>query len=164
MSITVRQATPADFDDIRRITRDAYLKAGFIDADNPYVQELENVEHRAEHAELWVAELDGQVAGSAAITFAGQPYTDIAIEGELEFRMLAVDPALQRGGVGRTLVNAIVEHARHLDGIHAVSLTSMTSMTRAHQMYLSLGFERVPERDWTVPGEDYILWVFRMAV
>ncbi|WP_312182739.1 GNAT family N-acetyltransferase [Arthrobacter sp.] len=164
MSITVRQATPADFDDIRRITREAYLKAGFIDADNPYVQELENVEHRAEHAELWVAEQDGEVAGSAAITFAGQPYTDIAIEGELEFRMLSVDPALQRGGVGRTLVKAIVDYARQLDGIQAVSLTSMTSMLSAHQMYLSLGFERVPSRDWYVPNEDIVLWVFRLAL
>jgi len=164
MSITVRRATPADYEDIRRITRDAYLKAGFIDADNPYVQELENVEHRDQHAELWVAEKDGAVAGSAAVTFAGQPYTDIAVEGELEFRMLAVDPAVQRGGVGRALVNAIVEHARSLEGIHAVSLTSMTSMLGAHSMYLSLGFERVPERDWTVPGEDYVLWVFRLEL
>ena len=160
MSITVRQATEADFDDIRRITRDAYLSAGFIEADNPYVKDLENVEDRAANALLWVAELDGRVAASAAITFAGQPYTDIALEGELEFRMLAVDPALQRGGVGRALVSAIIEYARSLDGIHTVSLTSMTPMTGAHALYTSMGFKRVPERDWYVPNEDISLWVF----
>ncbi|MCC9176036.1 GNAT family N-acetyltransferase [Arthrobacter sp. zg-Y179] len=164
MSITIRLATEADFDDIRRITREAYLHGNHIEADNPYVKELENVEDRAKHTELWVAELDGKVAASAAITYAGQPYTDIAIEGELEFRMLAVDPAVQRGGVGRAMVNAIVDYARNKDGIDAVSLTSMTTMLNAHALYLSCGFERVPERDWTVPGEDYILWVFRKAV
>lgn len=160
MSITVRQATEADFDDIRRITRDAYLSAGFIEADNPYVKELENVEDRAKNALVWVAELDGKVAASTAITFAGQPYTDIALEGELEFRMLAVDPELQRGGVGRALVTAVIDYARSLEGIHTVSLTSMTPMTSAHALYKSLGFKRVPERDWYVPNEDIILWVF----
>ncbi|MCC3269716.1 GNAT family N-acetyltransferase [Arthrobacter gengyunqii] len=164
MSITVRQATEADFDDIRRITRDAYVSGGFLEADNPYVKELENVEDRAANALVWVAELDGKVAASTAITFAGQPYTDIAIEGELEFRMLAVDPALQRGGVGRALVAAVIEYARSLEGIHAVSLTSMTPMTNAHALYKSMGFERVPERDWTVPEEDILLWVFRLAL
>ena len=138
MSITVRQATEADFDDIRRITRDAYLSAGFIEADNPYVKELENVEDRAKNALVWVAELDG----------------------ELEFRMLAVDPELQRGGVGRALVTAVIDYARSLEGIHTVSLTSMTPMTSAHALYKSLGFKRVPERDWYVPNEDIILWVF----
>ena len=164
MSITVRQATEADFDDIRRITRDAYLSAGFIEADNPYVKELENVEDRAANALVWVAELDGKVAASTAITFAGQPYTDIAREGELEFRMLAVDPELQRGGVGRALVAAIIEYARSLEGIHAVALTSMTPMTNAHALYTSMGFKRVPERDWYVPNEDIILWVFRLEL
>lgn len=164
MSITVRQATEADFDDIRRITRDAYLSAGYLEADDPYVKELENVEDRAANALVWVAELDGRVAASTAITFAGQPYTDIAVEGELEFRMLAVDPALQRGGVGRALVSAVVEYARSLDGVHAVSLTSMTPMTRAHALYRSMGFERVPERDWIVPNTDILLWVFRLPL
>ncbi|MDN3483362.1 GNAT family N-acetyltransferase [Arthrobacter sp. APC 3897] len=164
MSITVRQATEADFDDIRRITRDAYLSAGYLEADDPYVKELENVEDRAANAMVWVAELDGRVAASTAITFAGQPYTDIAVEGELEFRMLAVDPALQRGGVGRALVSAVVDYARTLDGIHAVSLTSMTPMTRAHALYRSMGFERVPGRDWIVPNKDILLWVFRLVL
>ena len=164
MSITVRQATEADFDDIRRLTRDAYLSAGFIEPDNPYVKELENVEDRAANALVWVAELDGKVAASTAITFAGQPYTDIAVEGELEFRMLAVDPAVQRGGVGRALVAAVIEYARSLEGINAVSLTSMTPMTNAHALYKSMGFERVPERDWYVRDEDILLWVFRLAL
>ena len=38
--------------------------------------------------------------------------------------MLAVDPAVQRSGAGRALVRAIVDRARALDGVHAVSLTT----------------------------------------
>lgn len=165
MPFTIRRVTAADYDDVRRITRDAYIHAGYFDnPDHPYVQVLADVEHRAEHAEVWVREEEGAVVGSFAITFEGQRYTDIAIAGELEFRMLAVDPAVQRGGIGRQMVQWIIDYARSLEGIDAVSLTSGSDMVRAHRLYESLGFERVPSRDWWVPDEDIQLWVFRLAL
>ena len=163
--ITIRPVRPEDFEDVRRITRDAYLEAGyFADESHPYMSVLSDVEHRAQHAEIWVAERDGVVVGSTALTFAGQRYTDIAVEGELEFRMLAVDPAVQRAGVGRAMVERIIAHARTLPGIEAVSLTSGSDMVRAHRLYESMGFLRVPERDWLVPNEDILLWVFRLPL
>ena len=163
--LIIRPVQPGDFEDVRRITRGAYLEAGyFADEAHPYMAVLSDIEHRAEHAEVWVAERDGVVVGSVALTFAGQRYTDIAVEGELEFRMLAVDPAVQRGGVGRAMVERIIEHARTLPGIEAVSLTSGSDMVRAHRLYASMGFVRVPERDWEVPNEDILLWVFRLPL
>src|SRR4051812_32688171 len=101
---------------------------------------LEDVEHRAEHAQGWVAEAAGKVVAGGTLTFAGQPYSEIAHDGELEFRMLAVDPLHQGGGVGRAVVRGIVEHARQLAGIQAISITSATFMERAHGLYRSLGF------------------------
>lgn len=161
MSITLRPVTEADYDDVRRITCTAYLEAGYFESpDHPYMQILADVEHRAEHAEVWVAERHGVVIGSVAITFEGQRYTDIAAAGELEFRMLAVDPTVQRAGVGRFMVEEIIDYARSLEGISAVSLTSGSEMTRAHALYRSLGFERQPERDWWVREESIQLWVF----
>jgi ribosomal protein S18 acetylase RimI-like enzyme len=35
-------------------------------------------------------------------------------------------------------------------------------MERAHALYESLGFQRVPDRDRYVPGEDVFVWVFRL--
>ncbi|WP_082471605.1 GNAT family N-acetyltransferase [Arthrobacter sp. Leaf234] len=163
--LTIRPVRTEDYDAVRRITRDAYLEAGyFADDAHPYMAVLSDIEHRAQHAEVWVAERHGTVVGSVALTFAGQRYTDIAVEGELEFRMLAVDPSVQRGGVGRAMVERIVEHARTLTGIEAVSLTSGSEMVRAHRLYTSMGFVRVPERDWEVPNEDILLWVFRLPL
>ncbi|RKO26142.1 N-acetyltransferase [Pseudarthrobacter phenanthrenivorans] len=160
-TLTFRRAVPADFPEVRRITRGAYLRAGHFAADHPYMSVLEDVEHRAEHAQVWVAETAGKVVAAVTLTFAGQPYSEIAGDGELEFRMLAVDPAHQGGGVGRAVVRQIMEHARRLPGIEAISITSATFMERAHSLYRSLGFRRAPERDWYVPGEDVLLWVFR---
>lgn len=100
-----------------------------------------------------------QDRGRGTLTFAGPPYSEIARDGELEFRMLAMDPAHQGVGVGLAVVSEIVEHARQLPGIEAISITSATFMERAHSLYRSLSFRRVPERDWYVPGEDVLLCV-----
>ena len=164
MNLVFRPATPADYSEVRRITREAYLHAGHFTADHPYMSVLDNVEHRADHAELWVAEASGAVVAAVTLTFAGQPYSEIAVEDELEFRMLAVDPAAQGGGVGRAVVRRIVDHAHAIPAVRAISITSATFMERAHVLYESLGFERVPERDWHVPGKDVLLWVFRLEL
>lgn len=60
--LTIRPVRIEDYDDVRRITRDAYLEAGyFTDEAHPYVAVLSDIEHRAEHAEVWVAERDGVI-------------------------------------------------------------------------------------------------------
>ncbi len=164
MNLVFRPATPDDYSEVRRITREAYLQAGHFTSDHPYMSVLDNVEHRAEHAHVWVAEASGTVVAAVTLTFAGQPYSEIAIENELEFRMLAVDPAVQGGGVGRAVVRQVIEHAQSLPAIRAISITSATLMERAHALYRSLGFQRVPARDWYVPGENVLLWVFRLEL
>lgn len=55
---------------------------GYYTADHPYMSVLEDVEHRAEHAQVWVAEAAGQVMAAVTLTFAGQPYSEIATHGE----------------------------------------------------------------------------------
>jgi GNAT superfamily N-acetyltransferase len=164
VNVVFRRAVPSDFPEVRRITRDAYLRAGHFSADHPYLSVLEDVEHRAEHAQVWVAETAGRVVAAVTLTFSGQPYSEIAQDGELEFRMLAVDPERQGTGVGRAVVGQIVEHARQLPGIEAISITSATFMERAHGLYESMAFRRAPERDWYVLGEDVLLWVFRLEL
>lgn len=163
--ITVRPATPEDYGQIRRITVDSYRSAGYFDSpDHPYLAVLADVEHRARHADVRVAERDGQIIGALAIVEPGGHYADVAVAGELEFRMLAVDPAVQRSGAGRAMVEAVISYARSRPEIDAVSLTSLMDMTAAHRLYESLGFSRVPKRDWVVPEEDIQLLVFRLPL
>jgi ribosomal protein S18 acetylase RimI-like enzyme len=160
--ILIRPAAPADYDAIARITRDAYLAAGhFASADHPYMRQIQDVAARAGKATVWVAERGGRIVGSVTLAVAGEPYADIADRDELEFRMLVVDPAVQRSGAGKAMVQAILEHARSLPGITAVALTTGVTWESAHGLYRKTGFQRVPERDWTVPGTDIKLLVYR---
>lgn len=161
--ITIRPAVEADYDAVARITRDSYLAAGYFDdAAHPYMRKIQDVALRAGQATIWVAERDGAVVGSVTLALAGEPYADIALHDELEFRMLVVDPAVQRSGAGQAMVQAIVSHARSLPSIGGIALTTGASWESAHGLYRKNGFRRVPERDWFVPGTDTKLLVYRL--
>ena len=163
--ITVRPAVAADYDAVARITRDSYLAAGYFDdASHPYMRKIQDVALRAANATIWVAERDGTVVGSVTLARAGEPYADIALDDELEFRMLVVDPAVQRTGAGRAMVEAILDYARKLEGVKAVALTTGQTWESAHGLYRKTGFSRVPGRDWLVPGTDIKLLVYRLEL
>lgn len=163
-TLETRQARKSDFDEVRRITLAAYAAAGHVTKGHPYLAVLGDVEQRASHAEVWIAESDGRPVGTVMLTAPTQRYTEVADEGELEFRMLAVDPSAQGQGVGRAIVEQILDHAHSLDGVNAVVLTSAASMAPAHALYKSLGFRRVPERDWSFDGGEKNLWVFHCTL
>ena len=163
--IIIRPAVPADYDAVARITRDAYLAAGYFEsADHPYMRQIQDVPKRAANATIWVAERAGTIVASVTLAVAGEPYADIAYGDELEFRMLVVDPAVQRSGAGKAMVHAILEHARSLPGIHAVALTTGVTWESAHGLYQKTGFRRAPERDWVVPDTDIRLLVYRQEL
>lgn len=159
--ITIRQATAADYPEIGRITVESYLSAGhFDDPDHPYLQVVQQVAERHAAAEILVAERDGAVIGAVTLVRAGNPYADIALENELEFRMLVVDPAVQRSGAGRAMMQEIIRRGRGMDGVDAISLTTGSNWMAAQALYTHLGFHNVPERDWLVPDTDILLKVY----
>jgi len=159
--ITIRQATAADYPEIARITVDSYLSAGhFDDPDHPYLQVVQQVAERHAAAEILVAERDGAVIGAVTLVRAGNPYADIALENELEFRMLVVDPAVQRSGAGRAMMTEIIRRGRDMDGVDTISLTTGSNWMAAQALYTHLGFHNVTERDWFVPDTDILLKVY----
>lgn len=165
MSIAVRPITEADYEAVARITADAYLGAGYFDsAEYPYMQKIMRVGERAAVAPMIVAERDGVVLGSATLAVHGDEWADIALENELEFRLLVVDPAVQRSGAGRAMVAYILDRARRTEGIAAVSLTTGDNWHTAHALYRKLGFTRAPERDWPIPENGKMLRVYRMEL
>lgn len=163
--ITVRPALPEDYDAVARITMASYVTAGYYGSpDHPYLQKLRDVAGRARHADVFVAERDGQVIGSVTSAKAGGDFSDIGFPDELEMRTLVVDPEVQRSGAGRALVQAVVDQARSMEGIKAVSLTTGATWESANALYAKTGFKREPERDWFVPGTDIKLFVYRQDV
>lgn len=174
--VTVRDAVERDHAAIAHLTVTSYVDGGHIDPADEYIGNLRDVAHRARQARVLVGEVQTEegavVAGSVVLTLPGMPMSETAREGELEFRMLAVDPRVQRRGVARALVRATIDRAEQLEGVGAVVLTTMKTMTGAHRLYESEGFTRVPERDWRLSdigqeptdGEDQVYWVYLRTV
>ena len=163
--LTIEEATAADYERIGDITVDAYVAAGhFEDPNHEYLHFVRQVAARHEHCTILVAKREGRVIASMSLMRHGTKYADIARPGELEIRMLSVDPATQRSGAGRAMVAAAMEHARSLDGVHTVSLTTGGHWEGARALYEKLGFTHRAERDWFVPDTEIRLVVYTHAL
>ncbi|MGH3651855.1 GNAT family N-acetyltransferase [Glutamicibacter sp.] len=163
--LTVERATPADYQCVGELTAESYFAAGhFSSPEDEYLNFVRKVAQRAAQSEIYVVRRAGVIIGSMTLIRAGSDYADIARADELEIRMLSVDPAAQRSGVGRTMVVAAIERARLLPGINAVSLTTGSSWVSARSLYESLGFVHYPERDWVVPDTDIELVVYAYSL
>lgn len=63
----------------------------------------------------------------------------------MRVRRLYVDPAARRSGVGRTLVNALLQEA--LDSVSLVTINARDTLAPA--FWTALGFERVTDLPWS---------------
>jgi ribosomal protein S18 acetylase RimI-like enzyme len=147
VTVLVRAATPEQYERIGELTAAAFI-AGGTASDAGYVAVLRDVAGRAEHGEVLVAvdEPTGGVLGAVAFVVAGSPLADLCREGEAEFRMLAVDPAVQGAGAGAALVHACLDRARAL-GSTAIVISTAERSAAARHLYERIGFTRLPERD-----------------
>lgn len=157
----VRSICDGEHDAAGRVVVAAYraLPGGL--ANGSYERHLADVARRAADADVLVAVDGGAVIG--CVTFvpdAGNPWAEGLESGEASIRMLGVDPAAQRHGVGRSLVDACIQSARAL-GRRAIFLHSTPVMTTAHALYGRAGFVRVPQRDWQ-PAPEVPLLAFRL--
>ena len=157
--LVIRLAQPQDLARAGELTYEAYANSHVMGTDPDYGAYLRDAAGHAEISEVLVAvEPDDEVIGTVRLTFPGSPMTELAGDGEAEFRMLAVDPKAQGRGVGRALVEACIERSR-ARGAHTMVISVLAGNDSAERLYERMGFERLPERDWTpAPGTDLLAW------
>ncbi|MFF3242712.1 GNAT family N-acetyltransferase [Streptomyces sp. NPDC002870] len=165
MDITIREATPEEYERLGEITARAYLDDGLLDfgEDDEYLHQLRAVGRRAEGAEVLVAVHEGELLGGVTFAAPGSAWADIAREGEAEFRMLAVAREGRGRGAGEALVRACIEQARAVDGVERLLLSTQPTMLAAHRIYERLGFVRSPDRDWEpIPGLPLLTYALEL--
>lgn len=107
-------------------------------ADDPGPQRevfLAHLEH--EDAQVFVAELDGEIAGAVSLWF--QPRLNWTTS-QAWIPDLYVEPAFRRRGAARALLDACVEEARRR-GCHRLVLESGHHRAEAHRLYEQYGFQ-----------------------
>lgn len=118
-----------------------------------------------EGVEIFVAEIDGKIAGSVVL-FPGkmQAYewaTDVPDYPEI--RMLAIDKEWRGKGLGRALIQHCIETSRG-QGDKEVGLHTAEFMTDALSLYTKMDFERKPELDFEPANDGIIVKGFRYVI
>ncbi|WP_293361456.1 GNAT family N-acetyltransferase [Phenylobacterium sp.] len=84
---------------------------------------------------------DDRLAAIGGLTPEPEPQDQAA----MRVRRLYVDPAARRSGVGRTLVNALLQEA--LDSVSLVTINARDTLAPA--FWTAVGFERVTDLPWS---------------
>lgn len=147
--IVVRLVEPHEHDEVARLSVAAY--AHDYDISDTYRASLADVASRAVEHEVWVAQdvATGALLGTVATPRVGGHISPLGQDGELDFRLLAVDPSARGRGIGTLLTRFVVDLAR-ARGLARVVMNSGPRMTGAHRLYEGLGFVRQPERETRV--------------
>jgi ribosomal protein S18 acetylase RimI-like enzyme len=150
VTVEIRLAVPAEYDAVGELTVEAYSHDGFVRGE--YAMTLRAAADRAAKAELWVAADSSGLLGTVTYCPVGSVYREIGRDDEGEFRMLGVAGRARGLGIGTALTERCIARTREF-GQRRIVMSSAVYMTTAHRIYERLGFERLPERDWSpIPG------------
>ena len=138
--MNIRQATPADGVEIQELlTRCgvAMAASGFSNWNPP--PPFAATEAAIADGECYVGEADDRIVATVALLADGT------------IKRLAVDPSIQHGGVGRSMMSWIEARAISL-GFAEIKLDALTTNTALISFYERLGYERASEHErdgWT---------------
>jgi ribosomal-protein-alanine N-acetyltransferase len=139
--VTIGALTPADAE------RCAQLEAQLFDGDDPWPAAAFNRELASTHNHYVAARVAGSLVGYAGISRLGRkpPF-------EFEVHTIGVDPAYQGQGIGRRILEELLDFA---DG-GAVYLEVRTDNEAAIALYRSVGFVQIGlrRRYYRVSGAD----------
>ena len=125
---------------------DVYVGGGFTE--RAWAENAFRVEAVRKRGEIFVAQSDGELLGTAVLVRSGNELRQIARTGEAEIHLVAVKSSARRRGVAEALLHACEQRAVEI-GIDSLVLSTQASMVAAQRLYEKLGFRRNPERDWS---------------
>ncbi|GAA1965595.1 GNAT family N-acetyltransferase [Agromyces allii] len=163
--LVVRLVRDDEIDAVAALSVRAYEYA--YELSDEYRASIADVAPRAVEHQVWVAAdaTTGELLGSVATPRRGSTISPLAQPGELDFRLLAVDPPARGRGVGEELTRLAIELAR-LRGLDRVVMNSGPQMTGAHRLYAKLGFDRLHDREREIVDGDrrFLLLAFTIDV
>jgi ribosomal protein S18 acetylase RimI-like enzyme len=153
--MVIREARPDEYAAVGELVVDVYRS--IIPGLDEYADELRDVANRvASGALVWVAEVDGALAGTVTYVPGPGRYAEFDDPHGAGIRMLAVLPTFQGRGIGEALTRACIDKARQ-DGRRRVYLDTTQWMEKAQRLYRRIGFARAPELDWEPATEVKLL-------
>jgi ribosomal protein S18 acetylase RimI-like enzyme len=149
--VIVRDAQPSEFPVIGDLRVNAYSAGDFLSDGSHYTETLRGLGRESDNPVLAAVD-DGQILGTVMLQVWPDASHMVRGPDEAEIRALAVAPGAQGRGVGRALLQAVIDRAA-AQGVRRLMLCTQPEMFAAQHLYDAAGFRRIPERDWyPVPG------------
>ena len=147
MTVEVRPARPQEYQEAGRVTALAYREFADSESWDRYLDQIADVGARAHVGVVLIAVEDGRILGSATLELEDriEDDDDPLPPDQAEIRMLGVDPGQRGRGVARAIMDACFAWAAKA-GKTRMLLHTTQRMKAAQAMYVSLGFERLPDR------------------
>jgi ribosomal-protein-alanine N-acetyltransferase len=139
MDIVIRSLVKNDLSEILRIERNSFPDPW---SENKFLEEF-----KLKFSYLYVAVLDNRPCGYIVLRH---------INDEGNIMNLAVCPECRRQGIGRKLINRIIDLARNKK-IHSIFLEVRTKNIPAIRLYESFGFKTYTTRKKYYPDDDALL-------
>lgn len=133
--------TPFEFDELRAILRE-YAQSIQVDlCFQNFEDELATLpgEYVEPRGALLMARINGELVGCCAL----RPLDNVDYPNACEMKRLYVRKAYRQLGIGRQLVEAIMDCARQAD-YDCVLLDTLSDMESARALYQDLNFEEIP--------------------
>jgi predicted N-acetyltransferase YhbS len=150
----IRRAAPDEISEIETVCAAAYAEYRSevpLPIYEGYIDDLHRLSDHWHEAEVLVAEVGGQIAGTVLF------YEDASTEGLglpqewSGFRKLAVHPQSRGRGIGRSLTQACID-AAHRRRAPTIGIHTASFMRGARHLYEQMGFRRCAEFD--LSGSD----------
>jgi ribosomal protein S18 acetylase RimI-like enzyme len=162
---TIRPVRPEEHAALGELTVAAYRAVPGETISPGYEETLRDVAARSAEADVLVAvDAAGTLLGGVTyVRGAGRYAAGFEGDNEAGIRMLAVSPAVQRGGVGRRLVQECIDRARAA-GKTRIVLHTTEAMVAAQSLYAAVGFDRTPGLDFmATPSMRLIAYVLELT-
>lgn len=143
-----------ELEEVRHVFREYAQSLGIDLCFQNFEEELASLpgEYAAPRGALFLARVDGQVAGCCAL----RPLDAADAPNAAEMKRLYVRPAFRGTGLGRRLAEAALDAARQR-GYACVLLDTLSDMEAARALYEDLGFEEIPPYYHNpIPGAHYL--------
>ncbi len=159
MDVEIRPVRPEEYELVGELTVAAYRTLEVDHLFGGYDTDIRDVATRVKDATVLVAVTAGDVVG--AVTYVdseGSHWLEWTETGDVQFRLLAVSPTAQGGGIGEALARACMDRAAATGRPLVIHTTRW--MPAAQRLYDRLGFTRRPDRDvryevWSDGLDDY---------
>jgi ribosomal protein S18 acetylase RimI-like enzyme len=151
--VIIREARPDEYPAIGELRVTAYRSLGLLPEGSDYTGTLRGFGFGTDCTILVATDDDGTSILGTITLEPFSPSGELARdETEADVRAFAVASPGQGQGVGRSLLQAVIESAEKR-GLRGLRLCTQPAMVAAQHLYETTGFSRTPDLDWSpAPG------------